>query len=105
MDEFYESNPGLSHRIATHVDFLDHTINIFFKISKMMLEEHQFQLTAEVENSSTDCINKRKETLHLLIVRKHARLIVAFSFHCHNAGIGVCDDMLGCLVTCSFDEL
>ena len=61
MDKFYESNPGLSSRIANHIDFPDYTTDELLKIAKMMLEEQQYQLTSEAEIALTDYISKRKE--------------------------------------------
>ena len=61
MDKFYESNPGLSSRIANHIDFPDYTTEELLKIAKMMLEEQQYQLTPEAELALTQYIVKRKE--------------------------------------------
>jgi probable Rubsico expression protein CbbX len=61
MDKFYESNPGLSSRIANHIDFPDYSVQELLKIAKMMLEEQQYQLTPEAEIALTDYIKKRKE--------------------------------------------
>jgi len=61
MDKFYESNPGLSSRIANHIDFPDYTVEELLQISKMMLEEQQYQLTPEAEIALTNYITKRKE--------------------------------------------
>ena len=61
MDKFYESNPGLSSRIANHIDFPDYTTDELLKIAKMMLEEQQYQLTGEAEIALTNYISKRKE--------------------------------------------
>ena len=61
MDKFYESNPGLSSRIANHIDFPDYTTEELLKISKMMLEEQQYQLTPEAEVALTDYITLRKQ--------------------------------------------
>lgn len=61
MDKFYESNPGLSSRIANHIDFPDYSVSELLKIAKMMLDEQQYQLTAEAEIALTDYIKKRKE--------------------------------------------
>ena len=60
MDKFYESNPGLSSRIANHIDFPDYTTEELLKISKMMLDEQQYQLTPQAEVALTDYINVRK---------------------------------------------
>jgi len=61
MDKFYESNPGLSSRIANHIDFPDYTVEELLKISKMMLDEQQYQLTPEAEIALMNYIKKRKE--------------------------------------------
>ena len=61
MDKFYESNPGLSSRIANHIDFPDYTVSELLKIAKLMLEEQQYQLTAEAEIALESYIQKRKE--------------------------------------------
>jgi len=61
MDKFYESNPGLSSRIANHIDFPDYSTAELLQISKMMLEEQQYQLTPDAEVALTQYITKRKE--------------------------------------------
>ena len=61
MDTFYESNPGLSSRIANHIDFPDYTTEELLKIAKMMLEEQQYQLTPDAETALIQYISKRKE--------------------------------------------
>ena len=60
MDKFYESNPGLSSRIANHIDFPDYSVDELLKIAKLMLEEQQYQLTPAAEVALTDYITKRK---------------------------------------------
>jgi len=61
MDKFYESNPGLSSRIANHIDFPDYTTEELLKIAKLMLEEQQYQLTPDAEVALQSYIQKRKE--------------------------------------------
>ena len=61
MDKFYESNPGLSSRIANHIDFPDYSVEELLKIAKMMLDEQQYQLTADAEIALREYITKRKE--------------------------------------------
>ena len=61
MDKFYESNPGLSSRIANHIDFPDYSTDELLKISKLMLEEQQYQLTPDAEIALERYIDKRKE--------------------------------------------
>lgn len=61
MDKFYESNPGLSSRIANHIDFPDYSTEELLKISKLMLEEQQYQLTPDAEVALERYIDKRRE--------------------------------------------
>jgi probable Rubsico expression protein CbbX len=61
MDKFYESNPGLSSRIANHIDFPDYTVEELLQIAKLMLEDQQYQLTPNAEVALTEYIKKRKQ--------------------------------------------
>lgn len=61
MDKFYESNPGLSSRIANHIDFPDYSVEELLKIAKRMLEEQQYQLTSQAEIALTNYITLRKQ--------------------------------------------
>ena len=61
MDKFYESNPGLSSRIANHIDFPDYSTDELIKIAKLMLEDQQYQLTTEAEVAFTQYIDRRRE--------------------------------------------
>jgi len=61
MDKFYESNPGLSSRIANHIDFPDYSINELLQISKLMLQDQQYKLTMDAEIVLGQYIKKRKE--------------------------------------------
>lgn len=59
MDEFYKSNPGLSSRVANHVDFPDYTVDELVSIAKLMLQEQQYRFTAEAQNALSQYIEKR----------------------------------------------
>ena len=61
MDKFYQSNPGLSSRIANHIDFPDYTVDELLKIAKIMLDEQQYQLTPQAETALGEYIKRRKE--------------------------------------------
>lgn len=61
MDKFYESNPGLSSRIANHIDFPDYSVDELLQISKLMLQDQQYQLTPDAEIAFSQYIEKRKE--------------------------------------------
>ena len=61
MDKFYESNPGLSSRIANHIDFPDYSTDELMKIAKLMLEDQQYQLTPEAERAFAQYIDRRRQ--------------------------------------------
>jgi probable Rubsico expression protein CbbX len=61
MDKFYESNPGLSSRIANHIDFPDYTTPELLQIAKLMLQDQQYRLTPDAEIALVKYIEKRKE--------------------------------------------
>ena len=61
MDTFYESNPGLSSRIANHIDFPDYSVEELLQIAKIMLDDQQYKLTPEAEVALSQYITKRKE--------------------------------------------
>jgi hypothetical protein len=61
MDSFYESNPGLSSRVANHIDFPDYTPPELIQIARLILEEQQYRMTAEAEDALLEYITKRME--------------------------------------------
>jgi probable Rubsico expression protein CbbX len=61
MDSFYESNPGLSSRVANHIDFPDYTPEELLKIARLMLEEQQYRMTTDAEKLLLDYIEKRMD--------------------------------------------
>lgn len=69
MDKFYESNPGLSSRVANHVDFPDYTAEELVAIGKLLLDEQQYVLTPEAEKALYKYIDLRKEQPHFANAR------------------------------------
>lgn len=61
MDSFYESNPGLSSRVANHIDFPDYTPGELIQIARMLLEEQQYRMTPDAEQLLLEYITKRME--------------------------------------------
>merc|ERR1711966_601402 len=61
MDSFYESNPGLSSRVANHVDFPDYSPDELLQIAKIMLDDQQYKLTSQAELALCDYITLRKQ--------------------------------------------
>ena len=61
MDSFYESNPGLSSRVANHIDFPDYTPDELIQIGRLILDEQQYRMTAEAEGVLLEYVSKRKD--------------------------------------------
>ena len=56
MDKFYESNPGLSSRVANHIDFPGYSVEELLQIAKIMLDDQQYKLTPEAEHALSQYI-------------------------------------------------
>jgi probable Rubsico expression protein CbbX len=61
MDSFYESNPGLSSRVANHIDFPDYTPDELIQIGRLILEEQQYRMDAAAESALREYIEKRMQ--------------------------------------------
>ena len=49
MDTFFSSNPGMSSRIAHHIDFPDYSIQELLAIAKLMLAAWQYRFSDEAQ--------------------------------------------------------
>ena len=47
MDTFFQSNPGISSRIAHHLEFPDYMLNELLAIAQLMLAEQMYRLSPE----------------------------------------------------------
>ena len=47
MESFYESNPGLSSRVANHIDFPDYTPEELIHIGRLILQEQQYRMAQQ----------------------------------------------------------
>ena len=61
MDSFYESNPGLSSRVANHIDFPDYTPDELIQIARLILEEQQYRMDGAAEAALREYIEKRMQ--------------------------------------------
>nr|YP_010338300.1 putative rubisco expression protein [Bangia atropurpurea]UNJ18250.1 putative rubisco expression protein [Bangia atropurpurea] len=59
MEKFYESNPGLSSRVANHVDFPDYTSEELLQIAKMMIAEQQYCFTENADKTLLEYTERR----------------------------------------------
>nr|YP_009297582.1 putative rubisco expression protein [Hildenbrandia rivularis]AOM67126.1 putative rubisco expression protein [Hildenbrandia rivularis] len=69
MDQFYASNPGLSSRVANHVNFPDYTPKELLEIAKIMLSEQQYKLETEANEILYNYITKRMQQPHFANAR------------------------------------
>lgn len=69
MSTFFKSNPGMSSRIAHHVDFPDYDENELLEITHMMAKDMHYQLDKEAEKAMKEYIQKRKQQPHFANAR------------------------------------
>src|SRR3569833_2935312 len=60
MDTFFRSNPGMSSRIAHHIDFPDYTAEELLAISRLMLERMQYRFSPEAYEVIREYVERRK---------------------------------------------
>ncbi len=59
MDTFFQSNPGMSSRIAHHLDFPDYTLGELESIAKLMLTEQGYRFSPEASEAFHSYLNRR----------------------------------------------
>ena len=59
MDVFYQSNPGLSSRVANHIDFPDYSADELLLIAKLILAAENYRFSEEATIVFKDYINRR----------------------------------------------
>ena len=59
MDVFYQSNPGLSSRVANHIDFPDYTAAELLAIARLILAEENYRFSEEAAVAFADYIQRR----------------------------------------------
>ena len=61
MDQFFESNPGMSSRIAHHLDFVPYTLDELLAIGRVMLDGSSYYLSDEAERAFREYLTLRME--------------------------------------------
>jgi probable Rubsico expression protein CbbX len=69
MGTFFKSNPGMSSRIAHHVDFPDYDENELLEITKLMADAMHYNLDKSAMNAMREYIEKRKLQPHFANAR------------------------------------
>jgi probable Rubsico expression protein CbbX len=59
MDTFFRSNPGMSSRVAHHIDFPDYTAQQLHSIAGLMLEQMQYRLDRQADAALLEYIERR----------------------------------------------
>jgi probable Rubsico expression protein CbbX len=61
MDEFFGSNPGMSSRIAHHLDFAAYELDELMAIGRVMLGQAQYYLSDQAEAAFREYLTRRME--------------------------------------------
>ena len=60
MDTFFQSNPGMSSRIAHHIDFPEYTLDELMAIGDLMLGQQSYEFTAETREVFRQYLDARR---------------------------------------------
>ena len=69
MDKFFESNPGMSSRIAHHIDFPDYSTGELSQIADLMLQTMQYRFDEEAVAVFSEYLNRRMLLPHFANAR------------------------------------
>jgi probable Rubsico expression protein CbbX len=61
MDIFYQSNPGLSSRVANHIDFPDYSCDELFTIAQLILAAENYRFSDGARVAFVDYISLRRK--------------------------------------------
>lgn len=61
MRQFYQSNPGLSSRVAHHIDFPDYSDDELMEIALLLLQQQSYRLSDEARDVFADYIRRRRQ--------------------------------------------
>jgi probable Rubsico expression protein CbbX len=59
MDDFFRLNPGMSSRVAHHIDFPDYTVSELLEIGRLMLDAEAYALTPEAQAAFQSYLERR----------------------------------------------
>jgi probable Rubsico expression protein CbbX len=60
MDTFFQSNPGMSSRIAHHIDFPEYSLDELVAIGGLMIAEQHYELSPEADTAFRDYLERRR---------------------------------------------
>jgi probable Rubsico expression protein CbbX len=59
MDHFFECNPGMSSRIAHHLDFAEYQVDELLAIGRLMLDQSSYYMSPEAETAFREYMRSR----------------------------------------------
>jgi probable Rubsico expression protein CbbX len=59
MDDFFRLNPGMSSRVAHHIEFPDYTVDELLGIARRMLDSESYVLTPDAEQAFREYLDRR----------------------------------------------
>jgi len=69
METFFRSNPGLSSRIAHHIDFPDYAPEELMAIAQLMLQKQNYRFAGEAEKAFAEYLARRMKLQHFANAR------------------------------------
>ena len=60
MDDFFRLNPGMSSRVAHHIDFPDYSVDELVAIADLMLEHESYELSPAAEEAFRAYLERRR---------------------------------------------
>jgi probable Rubsico expression protein CbbX len=69
METFFRSNPGMSSRIAHHIDFPDYNDDELLAIGELILKDWSYQLSPRAQKVFRDYIERRRAQPHFANAR------------------------------------
>jgi hypothetical protein len=69
MDTFFQSNPGMSSRIAHHIDFPDYTQGELLRIAERMLAAQHYHFDADAHRAFAAYLERRVQQPHFANAR------------------------------------
>jgi probable Rubsico expression protein CbbX len=69
MDRFFQSNPGMSSRIAHHIAFPNYTATELLAIADLMLSQMQYTLSPDARLTLQEYIERRQDQPHFANAR------------------------------------
>jgi len=61
MDDFFRLNPGMSSRVAHHIDFPDYSVDELTEIAELMLHEGSYELSPDAADAFRAYLERRMQ--------------------------------------------